>query len=130
MKYLAVEGAYGQTETIEQRFEDIPTFPAGTVDLDFRAEYSKILTVRLLGILPFDNGISLMGGLGYSDMKFEFDITDGVDSLSGDISDNRPSYYFGVQYDWDRAAMRIGYERFDLDSADGTETMLAFFYKL
>jgi hypothetical protein len=130
MEHLAVEGAYGQTDTIRETFNDVPTFPVGTVDLDFSAEFSKILTVRLLGILPFDSGISLMAGLGYSDMKFEFDLTDGVDSISGDVSDNRAGYYFGVQYDWDRAAMRLGYESFDLDGADGAETMLTFFYKL
>jgi hypothetical protein len=134
MEYLAVEGGYGQTSTIRDTLT-VPNFPVGTVDLNFSAEFSRILTVRLLGVLPLDN-FKLMAGLGYSDMKFEFDVTDGVDSLSGDISSNEPGYYVGVQYDWDRFAMRLGYEKFDYDpsefddSADVSETMLTFFYKL
>ena len=135
MDYLAVEGAYGQTGTIRDTltFQD---FPVGTFDVNFSAEFSRILTVRLLGTLPFDNGLKLMVGLGYSDMKFEFDVTDGIDSASGDVSSNEPGYYFGVQYDWDRFAMRVGYEKFDYDGgdlgidADVDETMLSFFYKL
>ena len=44
---------------------------------------------------------------------------------------NEPGYYFGAQYDWDRVAVRLGYEKFDFDGdIDVTETMLTFFYKL
>jgi opacity protein-like surface antigen len=129
MEHLAVEGGYGQTDTIRSSLT-VPTFPAGTVDLDFSAEFSRILNVRLLGILPFDN-VKLMAGLGYSDVKFEVDITDGVDSISFDESSNELGYYFGVQYDWDRFAMRLGYEKFDFDGdVDVSETMLTFFYKI
>jgi hypothetical protein len=64
-------------------------------------------------------------------MKFEVDLTDGVNSISVDEDRNDPGYYFGVQYDWERFAMRLGYEKFDFDGdADGEETMLTFFYKL
>ena len=50
---------------------------------------------------------------------------------SGEFSDSRPTYYFGVQYDWDRIAVRLGYEKFDFDGeVDGEETSLTFFYKL
>ena len=135
MEHLAVEGGYGQTGTLRDTLT-FQAFPVGTVDVNFSAEFSRILTVRLLGILPFDNGLSLMAGLGYSDMKFEFDLPDGIDSASGDISSNEPGYYFGVQYDWDRFAMRLGYEKFDYGGgdfdvdADLSETMLTFFYKL
>jgi hypothetical protein len=130
MEHLAVEGAYGQTGTIRETIT-VPTFPAGTVDLSFSAEFNRILMVRILGIIPFDNGLSLMGGVGYSQMKFEVDLTDGVNSISVDEDRNDPGYYFGVQYDWERFAMRLGYEKFDFDGdADGEETMLTFFYKL
>jgi hypothetical protein len=129
MEHLAVEGGYGQTGTIRSTFT-VPTLPAGTVDLDFSAEFSRILNVRLLGVLPFDN-LKLMAGLGYSDVKFEFDLTDGIDTLSGDETSNELGYYFGVQYDWDRFAMRLGYEKFDFDGeVDASETMLTFFYKI
>lgn len=128
-EHLAFEGGYGQTGTMRSSFT-VPTLPAGTVDLDFSAEFSRILNVRLLGVLPFDN-LKLMAGLGYSDVKFEFDLTDGVDTLSGDETSNELGYYFGVQYDWDRFAMRLGYEKFDFDGdVDASETMLTFFYKI
>ena len=130
MEHLAVEGALGQTGTIRDTIT-VPTFPAGTVDLTFSAEFKRMLTVRLLGVLPFDSGLSLMGGVGYTSAKFEVDLTDGVDSLSADEDRNDPGYYVGVQYDWDRFAMRLGYEKFDYDGdADADETMLSFFYKL
>lgn len=129
MEYLAFEGGYGQTGTIRSSFT-VPTFPSGTVDLDFSAEFSRILNVRLLGVLPLDN-LKLMAGLGYSDVKFEIDLTDGVDSVSFDETSNELGYYFGVQYDWDRFAMRLGYEKFDFDGdVDASETMLTFFYKI
>jgi hypothetical protein len=129
MEYLAFEGGYGQTGTIRSSFT-VPTFPSGTADLDFSAEFSRILNVRLLGVLPLDN-LKLMAGIGYSDVKFEFDLTDGVDTLSGDETSNELGYYFGVQYDWDRFAMRLGYEKFDFDGdVDASETMLTFFYKI
>jgi opacity protein-like surface antigen len=130
LDHLAVEGAYGQTGDIHSTFA-VPVFPVGTVDLDFRAEYSRILMIRMLGLLPFDNGLSLMGGVGYSQMKFEVDLTDGVNSISVDEDENNLGYYAGVQYDWDHFAIRLGYELFDLDSdRDANETMLSFFYKL
>jgi opacity protein-like surface antigen len=128
MEYLAVEGGYGQTGTLRETFA-VPTFPTGTTDLNLSADF-QILTVRLLGVLPLDN-FKLLGGLGYSDMKGDFELTFGVDSASVDIDSNEPGYYVGVQYDWDRVAVRLGYEKFDFDGdVDVAETMLSFFYKL
>ena len=130
MEHLAVEGALGQTGTIQDSIS-LPTFPVGTVDLDFRAEFSRMLTVRLLGLLPFDNGISLMAGVGYTSAKFEVDLSGPGISAEGDEDRNDPGYYVGVQYDWERFAMRLGYEKFDYDGDAGAdETMLSFFYKL
>jgi len=129
MEHLAVEGALGQTGTIRETIT-LQTIPFPT-NLTFSAEFSRMLTVRLLGLLPFDSGLSLMGGLGYTSAKFEVDLSDGVNSFSGDEDRNDPGYYVGVQYDWDRFAMRLGYEKFDYDGdADADETMLSFFYKL
>ena len=129
MEHLAVEGALGQTGTIRETIT-LQTIPFPT-NLTFSAEFSRMLTVRLLGLLPFDSGLSLMGGLGYTSAKFEVDLSDGVNSFSGDEDRNDPGYYVGVQYDWDRFAMRLGYEKFDYDGdADAEETMLSFFYKL
>ena len=90
-----------------------------------------MLTIRLLGVLPFDNGVSLLGGLGYNDMKVNLDVTDGIDTISFDESTNEPGYYVGAQYDWDRVAVRLSYEKFDFDGdTDVNETSVTFFYKL
>jgi hypothetical protein len=128
MEHLGVEGSYGEASTIR----DTVTLTQPPVEAGFETEISKMLTVRLLGVLPFDNGISLMAGIGYVD--FEQDITlseDGVPFLSGELNDSRPAYYFGVQYDWDRIALRLGYERLDFDGdVDADETSVTFFYKL
>jgi hypothetical protein len=130
MEYLGVEGSYGESSTIR----DTATFTSssGTVELGFESEISKMLTIRLLGTLPFDNGISLKGGVGYVDFEQNATLSaDGVPVVSGEFNDNRPTYYFGVQYDWDRAAVRLGYEKFDFDGdVDADEISLTFFYKI
>ena len=138
MEHLAVEGSYGKTSTVRDTTTVTllppPPFPPVPEELEFgfETELSQILTIRILGTLPFDNGISLMAGLGYAD--FEQDIVlsvDGVPQLSGEISDSRPSYYLGVQYDWDRIALRLGYEKFDFEGdVDAEEMSLTFFYKI
>ncbi len=47
------------------------------------------------------------------------------------MSGNNPAYYVGAQYDWDRVALRLAYEQYDIDGGvDATETSLTFFYKL
>jgi hypothetical protein len=124
MEHLSVEGGYGKTGTIR----DTTTVfsPPLSVSYEF-----KILTVRLLGVLPFDNGVRLMGGLGYSDMKRDFVFTDGIVTIANDDTGNEPGYYLGVQYDLDRFAIRLGHEKFDFDGdVDVTETMITFFYKI
>jgi OOP family OmpA-OmpF porin len=129
MEHLGVEGGYGMTGTIRDS-ESIVAPGLGTFDLAFSSEF-KILTVRLLGVLPFDNGVSLVGGIGYADLKQEFDINVNGQTQSGDITGNEPAYYVGAQYDWDRVAIRLAYEKYDLSgSTDVKETSLTFFYKL
>jgi hypothetical protein len=130
MKHLGVEGGYGETGTIRDT-ADLPVFPSGTVPLTFVSEF-KILTIRLLGVLPFDNGFSLVGGLSYADMRQDIDFQIGTGpQQSTDVDGNEPAYYLGAQYDWDRFAVRIGYEKYDLEGdVDSNETMITFFYKL
>jgi len=127
MEHLAVEGAYGESKTIRDTnilLGDEVTYDTG---LD------RILTIRLLGVLPFGkSGFSVMGGLGYADIKQEIDIyVNGQRVLSGDVSANNPAYFLGAQYDFERIALRLGYEKYDFDGdVDATETSLTFFYKL
>ena len=128
--HLAVEGGYAETSTLR----DAQTFfspQLGQFDLAFESDF-KILTVRLLGVLPFDNGISLLGGFGYADSKQDITLDAGpFGQQSGDIDENAPAYYVAAQYDWDRAAVRLGYEKYDFDGGlDVIETSITFFYKL
>jgi OOP family OmpA-OmpF porin len=130
MEHLGVEGGYGETGTIRDTAQ-VPLFGGGAIDVDFRSEF-KILTIRLLGILPFDNGISLRGGISYADMRQDITINfGGLGEQSGDVDGNEPAYYVGAQYDWDRIALRLGYEKYDFDGdLDVAETSVTFFYKL
>ena len=100
---------------------------------NFHSEF-EILTIRLLGVLPFDNGLSLLGGLGYADSEEKITLVnanDPGDSIEIEISSNDPTYYVAAQYDWDRLAIRLGYEKYDFDGdLDVAETSVTFFYKL
>jgi len=127
-EHMAVEGAWGKTSTIE----DTQTFPGpGGGTINFRSEF-KILTVRMLGVLPFDSGLTLLGGLGYADMDEDITITGpGFGPLSGSSSGGEATLFAGVQYDWDRVAIRFAYEKYDFGGdIDVSETSVAFFYKL
>jgi hypothetical protein len=127
MEHLSVEGGYGKTGTIRSVIGD----------LDVATEF-KMLTIRLLGVLPFDNGISLLGGLGYADIDQDVDLLNTATGarLSDDFSSNEPAYYFAAQYDWDRVAVRLAYEKYDFelgvftDDVDASEASISFFYKL
>lgn len=132
MEHLAVEGSYGETSTIRDTATLPAPFPPGSVEVGFESEVGKMLTVRILGTLPFDNGISLMAGLGYVDFEQEIVFSvNGIPQVSGEIGDSRPAYYVGAQYDFDRIALRLAYEKLDFDGdVDADEVSLTFFYKI
>jgi hypothetical protein len=124
-EYLAVEGGYGKTSTLAGT-----AVLGGNLDLAFTNEF-KSLMVRLLGVLPFDNGVSLLGGIGYADGEENITIAGPFGTQSGDLSLGEPTLFAGAQYDWDRVALRLGYEKYDLEGdRDASEVTLSFFYKL
>lgn len=129
-EHMAFEGGYGKARSLNDS-SDFESF--GTpFTVNFRSEF-KILTVRFLGVLPFDNGITLLGGIGYADMDQDasYDLIGvGVQTLETD--DGVPTYFAGVQYDWDSFAVRLAYEKYgDYDEVIGIkETSVSFFYKL
>jgi hypothetical protein len=128
MEHLTVEGGYGETGTIRDTASLLIGTPVGpqVIPLEFASEF-KILTIRLLGVLPLDN-VKLLGGISFSDMKQDIDATLGGQQQSFDIDGNETSLYVGAQYDWDRFAIRLGYEGFDFDGdIDAKETTLSFF---
>jgi opacity protein-like surface antigen len=128
-EHLAVEGGYGKTSTLAGTA--VSATPIGSVDLAFTNEF-KSLIVRLLGVLPFDNGISLLGGIGYADGEEQITFSAGPFGVqSGDVSLGDATFFAGAQYDWDRVALRLGYEQYDLNGdRDASEITLSFFYKL
>jgi hypothetical protein len=130
MKHLAVEGSYGESSTIRATTA-FGTGP-GALELGFESELNKMLTVRILGSLPFDNGLVLMAGLAYVDFEQQLALSvDGTPVVSGEFSDNRPAYYAGVGYNWERVGLRLGYEKFDFDDdVDAEEVSLSFFYRI
>jgi len=136
MEHLGVEGSYGKTSTIRNSFTVLTGSQPPTADIGLETEIS-MLTIRLVGVLPFDNGLSLMAGVGYADVDQDIDVSqNGVPAQSIEISENNPAYYVGVQYDWDRIALRLAYEKYDFSGdtlqtdIDAAETTLTFFYKL
>lgn len=129
-EHLMVEGGWGKTGTLRDTNEVDTIF--GPVTVDFQSEL-KVLMVRLLGVLPFDSGLKLLGGMGYADIDqdFTYDLL-GVGVQTGDVNGGEPTYYAGIQYDWDRFALRLAYEKYDTfdDVSDIAETSISFFYKL
>jgi len=133
MEHLAVEGAYGESDTIRATRLFPGLLPGQQDEVSYETGLDRILTIRLLGVLPFGNsGFSVMGGLGYADIKQEGELrANGVLFASGDLSANNPTYFAGAQYDFERVAVRLGYEKYDFDGdVDATEASITFFYRL
>jgi opacity protein-like surface antigen len=127
--HFGFEGAWGKAGDI--RATNTVNTQSGPVTLDLTTEL-EFLTLRLVGVLPFDSGVTLLGGIGYSeiDQDYTIDVT-GVAQVSSDFDLGPMTYFAGVQYDWDRVAMRLAYEKYDFDEdIDGAEVSVSFFYKL
>jgi opacity protein-like surface antigen len=126
-EHLAVEGGYGETSDLQATAALTIPIP---IDLRFTHEF-KILTLRVLGVLPFDSGVTLLGGLGFADVDEDFTVEfTGFGEATAGGSYNEPTYLLGAQYDWERIALRLAYEKYDFDDLDVSEVSLAFFYKL
>ena len=135
-EHFAFEVNYGKTSTVR---DTVSGPPPGSTELGFETELSKILGFRALGTVPFDNGLSLMAGVGFLGFEQEVALSvNGAPFLSGEVDKGgQLAYYVGVQYDWDRVALRLSYEKWDFDSgavlvfvgAEAQEVALSFFYK-
>jgi OOP family OmpA-OmpF porin len=114
---FAVEGGWGKTGDIQDSYtESIPPF--GDFTLDLTGEY-EVMTVRALGIVPFEN-LSLIGGLGYYDA--DLDLTVGIAGLGEESfsdSDDGATLVGGLEFNLDRIDIRTELEWFDVD--DGAE---------
>lgn len=138
-RHFALEGGYGETSTVR---DTASALPPSTAELGFETELHKIFTIRGLGTLPFDNGLSLMAGIGFFTFEQEVALSvNGAPFLSGDVDPEgfgNFAYYLGAQYDLDRVAVRLSYEKWDFGSDArlifvgnaAQEVALSFFYKL
>jgi hypothetical protein len=138
---LAVEGGLGKTSALrDTTVVTTPGFPPGsppTIDtINYTTEFSSLM-IRMLGVMNFDSGITVLGGIGFAEMNQDFHLSDqfgNSDSFDQDVGE--PTYYAGVQYDLDRFAVRLAYEKYEFpggffnDDGDIKETTLTFFYKL
>ena len=136
VEHFALEGSYGKTSTLR----DTASGSAPSTELGFETEIDKIFSFRLLGTFPFDNGLSLMAGVGFVNLEQDIALSiNGAPFFRGEADKSgQLAYYAGAQYDWDRVALRLSYEKLDFSSeaalsfvaADAQEVALSFFYKL
>jgi len=136
LEHFAFEGTYGKTDTVRDTARGLQP----STELGFETEISKILGFRALGTFPFDNGLSLMAGVAF--VSFEQNIAlriNGTPFFGGEVDrTGKLAFYLGAQYDWDRVALRLSYEKFDFGgeaalgfaAANAEEVALSFFYKL
>jgi hypothetical protein len=136
LPHFAFEGTYGKTSTIRDTAEG--SLPS--TELGFESGLDKILGFRALGTFPFENGLSLLGGVGFLYLEQDVALSiNGTPFFRGEVDRNgQLAFYLGAQYDWDRVAVRLSYEKLDFDSQaalsfvdpDAQEVALSFFYKL
>jgi hypothetical protein len=130
LKHLAIEGTYGKTSTVR---DTVSSEPPVSTELALETELDKLFGFRALGTVPFENGLSLLIGMGFVNFDQDSAFTvNGAPVFSGEVvHESVATFYFGAQYDWERVAVRVGYEKFDLDiRMDAEEAALSFFYKI
>lgn len=112
---FAVEGGWGKTGDLEETFtEFIPGF--GNLTLNMSGDY-EVLTVRAVGIVPFEN-ISLIGGVGYYDADLNATISvTGLGSFAAEGSDDGATLVGGIEFNLERIDIRAELEWFDTESS-------------
>ena len=93
-----------------------------------------LLALLVLTVAPLAHAQPESAYYGVSLGAFDYE---EEDSLGGEVfADTASSYrlmvgYQFMEYDWDRVAVRLAYEKFDFDGdVDVAETSISFFYKL
>ena len=136
LTHFAFEGTYGKTGTVRDTAQGL----VPSHELGFETELTQILGFRALGTVPFDNGLSLIAGGGFVYIEQDVALSiNGAPFLGGEVDrGGQLTYYVGAQFDWDRVAVRLSYEKFDFNreaalifvGADAHEVALTFFYKI
>lgn len=110
---FAVEGGWGETGDLEESFSAfVPGF--GNLTLNMKGDY-EVLTVRALGIVPFDK-VSLIGGVGYFDAELNATVSvTGLGSGDAEASDDGATLVGGLEFNLQRVDIRTELEWFDTD---------------
>lgn len=115
-----IELAAGRTGTFTERFSGVsPT--VGEVSLEISGEY-EVSTLRFVAFAPFSS-LGMFGGAGYYDATLDasarFTSTGEVTTSFAEDTDDGLTVFGGVQFEFDRIAVRGEYEWFDTD--DGVD---------
>lgn len=115
----AVEVTRGATGTFKERlFGFDPN--VGELSLEVSGEY-EITTLRFVALAPFSS-IGMFGGFGYYDATldsaFRFESPAEVVTGMQQVDDNGLTVAGGIQYEFERIAVRGEYEWFDIDDVD------------
>jgi hypothetical protein len=132
LDHLMVEGGIGKTSVLKDS-ETVQDPFLGPVTINSSTEFQSLM-IRMLGVMNFDSGLTVLGGIGWAEMNQDVDITFSnpvIPPVSGDQDIGEPTYYAGVQYDLERFAVRLAFEKYDFSGdVDVEETSVSFFYKL
>lgn len=126
-----IEASWQKTDPIDSSFA--ARDQAGNlITLDIGTEHD-IAAVRFLALAPF-RGLSMFGGIGYFDMTAETTMELGTpDGRFVDVTEadhNGVTAVGGMQYDWDRIALRGEYEWFDTDGeAEATSINVVMLFR-
>lgn len=117
----ALEAGWGESGTFTERFGGFDQ-SGEDVSLELSGEY-ELATLRFIATAPFSS-FGMFGGAGYYDATLKassrFQSSAGINTASGEDTDDGLTVVGGVQYEFDRIALRGEYEWFDTD--DGVET--------
>lgn len=113
---LAIEGGYIGTD------DESYSASGGNVNGTIRLKQSvKAWNLTAVGILPLADKFSLLGKLGYANVKASATITNPASSISADATKNDFTYGIGAKYDITKEV----FTRLDVDSyniADSTSS--------
>ena len=119
---FALEGGWGKTGDVEESVTPIPNFT-----LNIGAEF-EVLTVRALGILPFER-TSVLGGLGYYDADVELTASlTGFGSESEDTSEDGITLIGGFEFNLERVDIRTELEWFDVDDGEAWDVSVGVLF--
>jgi hypothetical protein len=110
---FALEGGWGKTGDLKTTFTDfVPGF--GNLTLNMSGDY-EVLTVRALGIVPFEK-VSLVGGVGFYDAELNAQVSlTGFTPVNASASDNGATLVGGLEVNLGRVDIRAELEWFDAD---------------